>query len=231
MNTQRQPLIRTRSTKALILTSILFFLGCFASTAQIVNTYYEKANIIYKGDMECTVNYSLHKSCSDVLLPSEILGTNHVGVRLGYGINKTFDLKVRYERLMQNNKDMSGDFNYVAISPRIALKEDILSGALDVSSYFSGNTHYEFIGPRLILSFNISNRFDVTTGTKLDLALNREHYSYWGGNLGCGISSDLNKWAIRPEIGATFNVRNVTNIIWNFGLAFVVNFNTCKILH
>jgi hypothetical protein len=202
-----------------------------SSTAQIVNTYYERANILYNGNLEGTVNYSLHKACSDVLLPAEKINITHLGIGLGYGINNRFDMRVRYERLMQNDKAQPGNFNYVSLSPRIRLIEDRITGALDISSYFSENTHYELIGPRLILSFNISNQFEISTGTKLDLALNRDHYSYWGGNLGCGISSDLNKWAIRPEIGATFNIRNVTNIVWNAGVALVVNFNTWRVLN
>ncbi len=42
----------------------------------------------------------------------------------------------------------------------------------------------------------------------------------WGLNLGIGISTDLDKWSFRPEIGFMKNIyKDAEGTMWNFGLA------------
>ena len=59
------------------------------------------------------------------------------------------------------------------------------------------------IDPRLYLTFSgPSNQFELNIIPKAHIFISDEESSFYPGmSLGMGFSTDLNKWAIRPEIG------------------------------
>jgi hypothetical protein len=63
---------------------------------------------------------------------------------------------------------------------------------------------FNSIAPQLIYTFtNEKNTIDLSPGLKADILIAGDGGGVlFGATLGAGFSSNLNKWAIRPEVGA-----------------------------
>ena len=200
-----------------LILSILLFSCAFAP----VNNQYEKAGTLKKGNLELSGNVTGYSFTGG----GEIAGSNNnIGFRAGYGITDRFDLKIRYERLMPGSGFDAEDFtdgdeikgvNYFSIVPKFALVPGSLSLLVPLSHYSfkekidSQETISSFnsIAPQLIYTWtNEKNKVDLSFGLKADglFGSNGGGGVLLGTTIGAGFSSDLNKWAIRPEIGASF---------------------------
>ena len=197
-----------------IISSISFLSCAFAP----VNNQYEKAATLQKGNMELSGSYSSYSASG-----SENTNRNFGG-RFGYGVTDKFDLKLRYERLMPTDGLKGTDVfdegqikrvNYFAIIPKFSLVPQTLSLLVPISHYgfkeeVDGKENkgvLNSIAPQILYTTtNKKNRTDFSVGFKADCLFNDEGGAgvLLGTTLGAGFSSDLDKWAIRPEVGALF---------------------------
>ena len=206
-----------------IITKTLLFLifsgSLFSCAFAPVNNQYEKAGTLKKGGVELSGNYS-HYTFSG---GGETAGANNnYGFRFGYGISDKFDLKLRYEHLAPTGvfefDDIDGGanikgINYFSLVPKFSLVRNKLSFLLPVSYYSyketsdsgSDNIGLGSVAPQILYTAtNKTNRADVTFGLKADCLLGSGGGAVlWGLTVGGGFSTDLDKWAIRPEIGAS----------------------------
>lgn len=192
---------------------------CFVSCAFVpINNQYEKAGMLKKGNIELSGNVTGNSITGGG--ESEIINKN-VGIRAGYGISDKFDLKIRYERLIPtkaNEVEFSGS-NYFSIVPKISLIPDRLSLLIPLSRYtfkdeFSDTKRKESlnsIAPQILYTITgAKKKNDLTFGFKTDFLFGGGGEDGGGAavipglTIGAGFSSDLSKWAIRPEIGASF---------------------------
>lgn len=196
---------------------ILFLMTQFSCSFIPVNNQYEKAGTLKKGNIEISGNATANSVISDD--ESENVN-NNFGFRVGYGLSERFDLKLRYEHLMPTN-DNSEDFNgadFISIVPKFALIPNKFSIMLPLSRYswkdsFNYTVTHESlfsIAPTLLYTFTSKNmKRDLSLGFKTDFLIGSDGEDESGAiipgiTIGAGFSSDLNKWAVRPEIGATF---------------------------
>ncbi len=225
-------------TTAIIFVSLTVLLtGCFAP----INLTYESARMLDDGQVSLQGSYSRYS-----VINGDSVGTanlnNNFGFALGYGVSEKYSLGIRYEHL-----NMTPDFNaifgedidwgdlekmdFFEFNNRIRLKEDVLALSIPLGFYLytSFDTEspsgfgYMSIDPRLYLTlFGSSDIFELTIIPKVHLLV-----AGFGGiavfpgiALGIGLSSDLDKWAIRPEIGY--------DRFLSFGVGANINFNTVK---
>jgi len=60
--------------------------------------------------------------------------------------------------------------------------------------------------PTLLFIFSFGNNFEITPSAKVLIPLNYEDADpLIAFNLGTGLSTNLNRWVLRPEIGYLFN--------------------------
>ncbi|MFN8241574.1 MAG: hypothetical protein U0X39_12605 [Bacteroidales bacterium] len=196
----------------------LFLTGCFAP----VNLTYDSAKTLKKGQVEVQGAYSRY-SISNDSLKSALINQNY-GLSLGYGVSDRYTVKFRYEYISPTVTfqkvfgDISDDFNamnslsYFEINSKLALSKDKLAISLPLGGYFyntsglsnsTGGLGWFSFDPRLYLTFfNTSKNFDLTISPKAHVLFGSfGGYALLGVSVGAGISSDLSKWAIRPEIG------------------------------
>jgi len=222
----------------------LVFISAYASsciTVAPVHGSYEKAGTLGKGNIELSGNFTHHMVASGG--ETEAVN-NNIGFRGGYGVSNEVDIKFRYENLKVIHKKPGLDFkaSYYSLIPKINFKPGGLSLFVPFSLYsFKRTTGYgEFkttsysIAPHLIRTFTISpNKVDFSTSSNLEYIFggNEEEDSsnefLVGFNFGAGFSSDLSKWAIRPEIGYLTD-SYFTGGVFNFGVALQVMLNTSK---
>jgi hypothetical protein len=202
-----------------------------------INSSFESAKTLNKGQMECMRNYSSYSLKAEGENGDKVTEkvNNNFGFKLGYGISNRMDLKFRYERMLpvlQEDKDQLNGVNYFALTPRYGIVKNRIAGALDLGLYsytmkednISDQSY--FIGPKLAFTYPSSKYFDLTLTTKIDIFLS-DGDELWGLNLGCGISSDLEKWSLRPEIGLMKDLSDFSYATWfTGGAAFIVKFNT-----
>ena len=213
---------------AICLPTILFY-SCV--TVAPVHNNYENAAALGKNNIELSGNYSHYIGTGEG--QSEDLNDNY-GFKVGYGIASNFDLKLRYERLIPATQepDEKLKVNYFSVIPKFSwnnkhaflmpvsmygLKNSRTGGATITNKTYS-------IAPQFIETFRSQkNTSDLSLGIRSDILFNTDDESstdvLLGLNIGAGFSSDLSKWAIRPEVGYLFKPGE-SGSIWSMGVAF-----------
>ena len=225
----------SKNVYLICLFSFFFFSCAFAP----VNNQYEKAATLKKGNLELTGSFSNYSA-------GGVGGTEstnrNFGFRAGYGVSDKFDLKLRYERLIPSDgfggEDVfdEGDIkavNYFSIIPKFSLVPQKLSLLIPLSQYSYKEERdgkeidatFNSISPQIIYTLTgAKNKSDFSFGLKADCLLgdNGGGGVLLGTTIGAGFSSDLNKWAIRPEAGALF-IAGGAYLSYGVGLQFLIN--------
>ena len=206
----------------------IFFLSLASfAQAQFVSNSFERASSLGKARGEVTPAFTHYFVTFDGG-SGEL--SNNIGIKAGYGISESFDLKLRYEHFFFP-KDFSSGFsmNYFSLVPKFSVNSSLFAFQLPLSLYHVKNSYGPVtesqnlysISPQLLKTFGSSNTTDFTATVKGDYMFttgdNSDSDFLLGLNLGAGLSSDLRKWAIRPEAGILFKPGE-NGIIWNVGL-------------
>jgi hypothetical protein len=225
-------------TKAILLVSLSFLLGgCFAP----INLTYDSAKNLQEGQIEVNGSYSRYYVKDDSSKSTAFLNNNY-GFSVGYGVTDKYTVKLRYERITPSlefqkifGSDISDEFktmtsmNYFEINNKMMFVKDKIALGLPVGIYtFNGSSidkgglGWVCLDPRLFVTFfRSTDIFDLTVVPKLHVLLGTfGGYAQFGVSVGMGLSSDLDKWAIRPEIGY--------DRFLSFGVGANFNFNTKK---
>ncbi len=195
---------------------ILFLLaGCFAP----VNLGFDNAKLLGKKESRITANYSSYYGLvyedPDSEQDKSLFRTGHVsnnyGLAFNYGISDKFNLGARYERLAITLTEIEifgkkydyalNNINYAEISCKINLKDDMLSLGVPVGLYFIKDKFFSVIDPRIYWTIRENNKFEFTVTPKAHLLIAGGFGVMPGITFGVGLSSNLDQWAIRPEIG------------------------------
>lgn len=189
--------------------AILFFSNCVVP--------YESARMLPKGASEVKVAYSNVRFYDGA--DSGNLD-NGLGIGIGYGITDKINVKLRYEHVSGSD----GNVNFLGVGPKLALKRNRIAAALPVGWYFDGDGSTWVVSPMLLFTLpNASNTFEATLGARSDLFLEAESGLLFGFNLGFGWSKNLDRWAIRPDLGVIFGLEN-NGANLSFGLGASYNF-------
>lgn len=211
--------------------------GCFAP----VNLSYDSAKTLNKGQIEVQGMYSRYDVTNDTL--SSALINQNYGFSVGYGFTDKYTVKARYEYIdptitfQKVFGDISDEFNgmnsmsYFEINNKLMLIKNTLTISLPLGAYFynskvidikNGGMGWFTFDPRLYLTFfRSSNIFELSLVPKLHVLFGTfGGYVTPGISLGVGLSSNLDKWAIRPEIGYDKYL--------SFGIGASFNINTVK---
>ncbi|HEU4472189.1 MAG TPA: hypothetical protein VFR58_13950 [Flavisolibacter sp.] len=191
-----------------------------------VNNHFERAATLGKGNAEVSGQVSRYRVSA---YGRNDLTNSNYGLQAGYGITDNFDLKLRYEQIEVAHQHVRGlqRGRYFSLIPKLSLAPDRLAAFMPVSVY---DLTYRFderrskrtmasIAPHLIYTQPVwRNHVDLSLGFNADLVMSRGATSLFiGSQLGAGFSTDLKRWALRPEIA--YNT-NADARLWNYGLSF-----------
>lgn len=123
---------------------------------------------------------------------------DHYSLRLARGVSDRVDLRARYEYVDVSGVSVVGAGPSSA-SSKIGSPYTLPWGSLSVAT--STRTRPGKSNPRSSLPSGSARNAEVTASAKALLWFDRDNDDLFGGNLGLGISSDLDRWALRPEIG------------------------------
>ena len=188
--------------KKLILLSILFIVGC----APITFSNLQSAKMTRKGKFEFTPSFSTS------------INTNSFGLQTSYGLNNKYNFRLRLERIMIDFDEFeSGSSNFIDMSIfnskanithlSFGIKYQLLKNKsaiyipISFTKIDNDSEIIKQIEPTYIHTFSFKN-FEINPSIKALIPLDSNTKDYLlAYNLGFGISSNLSKWVIRPEVG------------------------------
>ena len=161
----------------------------------------QSAKLVGKGNFETTPNFTT-TSFSDEGETDHV--QNHFGVQFGYGLSNRIDLKARYEYIAIPYEDETLKANIFGIGPKISLLKDRIAAYVPVGFAFGGDVDGidEFeIQPTLLFTVPVGKYLEINPSVK---GIIGEEF-YCAFNLGLGLSTNLNRYVIRPEYGILLN--------------------------
>ncbi len=187
----------------------------------------QSARLAGKGNFEA----SPHFTSSSYTADSETNHVqNHYGLQLAYGISNRFDIRARYEFIGVDEDDENGGVkaNVFGIGPKASLIKDRLAAFVPVGFAFGGDVDgiEEFeVQPTLLVTLPIGQYIEVNPSAKG--VIGDEFYMAF--NLGLGLSSNFDQWAIRPEYGMLFNPGEDGHYgQFSIGIMYKLNKNSSK---
>ena len=162
----------------------------------------QSAKLVGKGRIELTPGFS---SVSVTAEGESQHIQNNFGIQAGYGVSKFMDFRLRYERIqLDTGGDESYGLNVLGFGPKFSLVKDWVAIFLPVGFAFGSDVEvsqtWQF-QPTLLFTVPFNKNIELNTSAKGLIWFQSGNDSLVAFNLGFGLSSDLDKWAIRPEIG------------------------------
>jgi len=177
--------------------TILAFCIVLQSCAPIFSEL-QSARMVGEDQFEITPSFSQTSYTEDGASEFWQLG---VGVQAAYGLHEKVDIRMRAEHIFLD-LPLYG-VTALAFGPKFSLIEDRLAFYLPVATAFG--EYYEGtweIHPSLICTVPaVADKLDINFSTKYLVMFCEDCLDPFAVNLGLAISTDLNKWAIRPEYG------------------------------
>jgi hypothetical protein len=184
----------------------------------------QSAKLAGKGRIELTPHGSM-------ILSSSEGETDHIqdnlGLQVAAGITNFLDLRLRYEYLYHPDSGVEYDNSYsghvFGFGPKFSLVKDRLAVFLPVGFAFGEDIEvaetWHFY-PTVLLTSPISKNFEVNTSAKALIPFRKEQNTLYAVNLGLGISQNIRRWALRPEVGILFDTEGGGGFYLHFSLGF-----------
>ena len=187
---------------------LLFGLSFLLSGCAPVFSDLQSAKLVGKGEYEVTPSVSeVHLNNNGK--SSEI--QTHVGLQAAYGLSDDTDIRIRYERITVDwNESEDWAFNVIGLGPKIVLTKDVSAFYLPVGFAYGDNiidwSETWEIHPTLLFTIPLADNFELNPSAKALIPLSNNNRDVrFAVNLGAGLSSNYDKWIIRPELGFLFN--------------------------
>jgi hypothetical protein len=208
---------RIKLTPYLICYSVFLLSSCAP-----VNLNFETARLVKRGEVEVQgsqsnyiVNDKYYNYVSSSSDQFRLLNANFGG-KIGYGISDNYNIKIRFEQIRINQYSK---YQYLELEQKINLINNRIALGLPIATYFSkGEIRILKFDPRLYLTLiNIKDKFEFTLIPKAHMFFMNGKKISPAISAGFSFSPNLNKWAIRPEIGY--------DKFWSFGIGLNCNIN------
>jgi hypothetical protein len=180
----------------------------------------QSARLLPEGDVEVTPSFS---SVSFSAQGETAHIQDQYGVRLGYGAADQVELRATYERIRFVGGD--GGLNVIGAGIKTAIVPDVLAFYLPVG--FVTGTDIQTrrtwtVAPTLLATYRAGQTFEITPSAKAIYPFAaQDPQLFLGFHLGAGISTDLDVWALRPEVGLVVNPGD-EGVSWGWTLGISV---------
>jgi len=196
---------------------MILFSGCVAPFSEL-----QSAKLLGPGKIETTAHFS------SVSLSSEGESShvqNSFGIQSAVGVHMLMDFRLRYEHvgLDPDFGDISG-VNVLGFGPKFSLVKDWVAIYFPVGFAFGNDIEVSDtwqIHPTVLFTVPVNKYVEFNPSAKVLIPFKSEQDTMVAFNLGAGISTDINKWAIRPEIGFLYNPGE-SGYFMHFSLGFSI---------
>lgn len=148
---------------------------------------------------------------------------NQFGVQVATGLTPRVDLRVRYDYIDFVDDDEDEGVGIVGFGPKFGLVKDRLALYAPVGFTFGrdieSSDSWQF-QPTVLLTYPVNDHAEITTSGRGVIWLSEDDLeNLFGANLGLGLSSDLDRWVIRPEVGFLKDPGE-EGTLWQWSLGF-----------
>jgi hypothetical protein len=147
----------------------------------------------------------------------------HFGLRAAYGISPRFELRGMFEHVAIEDSDEGT--NVIALGPKISLVRDRVALYAPVVVVTGGGVESSETWtavPTLLVNAVTSRTFELTPSLKAFVPLTGDDRDVFVGlHLGAGISNDLSRCALRPEVGMVRNPGE-KGTAWGFSMGVAI---------
>ncbi len=174
----------------------LFFVGCAPVFSEL-----QSARTVGKNRVELLPHYTRSFFSAD----GETDGVqSHLGIQAAYGITDKFDLRLRFEHIWLGDED--DGTQVIGIGPKLNIVDEIFSGYVSVGRALGeGSDNSWIIQPTALVTWPaVDHILDINLSPKYLLTLGEDQSDYFAANLGLAVSTNLDRWAVRPEYGMCF---------------------------
>jgi hypothetical protein len=176
--------------------ALTFVAGCVAPFSDL-----QSAKLLGRGNVEVTPSYTSVSATSEGETQHI---QNHYGVQAGYGLFGFMDLRLRYERIDLNADEDSIGVNVFGFGPKFRLFKNWLALYVPVGFAFGSDVQTSEswqVHPTLLATLPIGKSLEINPSAKVMIPFQGDYSTLYAFNLGLAISTDVSKWALRPEIG------------------------------
>lgn len=202
MNSLKQFLLGKSWTLIAVLAGSLAFLpSCVPVFSEL-----QSARLAGPGRIEMTPSYSSVSAASEGETQHV---QDHYGIQAAVGVAPVLDLRLRYERVQLDVEgSQSFGINVVGFGPKFGLVKDWVALYFPVGFAFGEDIAvsetWQF-HPTVLFSVPFNKYFELNTSAKALIPLQSGKDTLLAFNVGFGLSSNLDRWAIRPEIGFLYD--------------------------
>lgn len=206
-----------------LLNIILAVIGMtLLSSCATIYTEFQSAKTVGEGSSEITPTVS---GVSYAFEEESGYAQTNVGIQYAYGITNRFDLRVRYEMIFPDGADGGfGDYNAIAIAPKISLVPDKLAYNMPFGFGFgegiSTENSYE-VHPTLIFTQSLSDNAELNLSGKYIIPFESERENLVAFNVSFGAIG--NSYIFRPSAGILINPGE-DGVFWDLGLGVSIPF-------
>lgn len=148
---------------------------------------------------------------------------NQYGVRLGYGLTGRSELRATYERVTIVDSQGDDGLNVAGVGAKFGVLPNHLAFYFPVGLAFGGGIDsgdtWTFL-PTVLATLGTSQYFELTPSAKAFVPIGGQNREvFLGFHLGAGISTNLDRWAFRPEIGMVRNPGE-SGVTWGWAIGF-----------
>ena len=179
--------------------AVVLLTGCVAPFSDL-----QSARLLGKGNAEVTPSYS-SVSLSDEGTTQKV--QDHYGVQAGWGLSKFMDLRLRYEHISATlEEEGTISANVFAFGPKFRLAKNWLAFYVPVGFAFGGDVEDGSqswqVHPTLLATLPLGKFLEINPSAKIMIPFSSDSGDVlYAFNLGLALSSDVTKWALRPEVG------------------------------
>ena len=162
----------------------------------------QSARLVQKGGVEASGIYSNVGFAEDGEADHI---QNHIGVRFAYGFSDEVNVRFGYENVFESGEDGA---HIVGIGPKFQILPDRIAAYLPIGTAFGSNISTSDswqIQPTALFTIPITSNIEFNPSAKWLIPLSSDQENQVALNFGAGLSTDINRWAIRPEIGLLYN--------------------------
>jgi hypothetical protein len=135
------------------------------------------------------------------------------GLRIGYGILQKFTLSTHYYYFWIQPWDYI-QYHYLSVEPKMGIVPDLLAITIPMGvcfGRFTGAAESFQIAPTLIATIPVSKTMEINGSLKA-IVFPDSWDNILVATLGTGLSNDLSRWALRPEVSIGFNPETAKTI-------------------
>jgi hypothetical protein len=146
---------------------------------------------------------------------------NNYGALIGFGTSHNSEFQIRLDRIQPAG---AGDgYNFTSIGPKFGVVEDVFALLVPFGLYWNGTAiAFDTIQfhPGAILTLPVNKHLEINTAGKVILPLSEGAIRWYIVNLGLSVSSDVDRWALLPEVGFGWSSREgVESHLFTYGIS------------